>query len=1106
MPDETSESADVRTFEQPDLDLPPLPSDESDLSFTQPASDHADSGLHSDGSALMEKEMKRHLSDIESSFLPENGEGAPTAPAAATGADDTYLFGGSPGNGKAQAKKESGHKKTGSAALQRLSARVLANKEAHNGGEEGVDHEQSSDELRSPPTPADAYKTPAPNPFGAEEPEIDDSSLGNDPSSPAAAAAKRNQAKTATEEPQNPEHGGADIEEDRSTTPKAASPNVSRPASSYSTASTVKGDAAQSSFTTGPESAGDSLRVRKRPSYLQNRMSSQRSSASSFTNASDMSLEAPTEMTMGADYALQTGGAAPSSGSRPSFHISRLPSLGSIASFHSGSFEATPMSELGGFNHSGPTSTPRDTNLTPLPEENAGSHLATPKASNTVPTAPTDTVLAKHVQNINVPDTIAKAYREKHSRSPDKNTRQVEATPFASRSKSNLTLKEQNSKIDKLSKENFDLKLKIHFLDEALQSRSDEGVKEMISKNVQLQTDLANERKENAGLRRKMREMERKLKAHEDGLAPIARGDSEDGRSFPESRQAEMEEEIMFLRERLESSESQVEKFREDNLEKEVEKRRMAEYIRSVSDKRDSGASSSAEETVKIWKDMHDAEMERREQAEEEARHLSEEVARLQSETTITQQHHHVRNVYNIPKRNNMSITSRSQTGSENPSEMNGGISDSITLVAHLQHENEELRRDLSAQTSMLTSRNKEREQLRAEVEDLKMAQRRGDARSVAGDSIFERSISRAGHHQRSVSRASGGTRATQISESEREEYESRQATLRDEISQLKMLNQDLERELNAHLDILSQTEEANGVLNQEKELAVQDLQALQAERDDALLALQDKEAECEELRDEALQTIDKLEAELEQKEQELNRLLNDLENRNEDFSALQQEMKSVSESIVQLEDDRVASQRKIQTLESELDDANGELESMDAKVREANSKIERLEIQAESHQSEISFLRDEQEGDKIKIGELETALSAAGINLQEAREKLQDVEQRASEERRQRDALDSQRDGDVQKAFNELNMQNSKSKDEVRKLRKGLSSKEVEANTWKQRLDELEHALRDALRIHDSPRTDVLKVSRKLQSTLSDWQMLTLSCSELLDSSVSLI
>jgi len=120
-------------------------------------------------------------------------------------------------------------------------------------------------------------------------------------------------------------------------------------------------------------------------------------------------------------------------------------------------------------------------------------------------------------------DTVAREYREKHLRSPDK--RPSMAMPFHSRNKHNLTLKEQNSKIDKLSKREFRPKLKIHFLDQALQNRSDEGVKEMISKNVQLQTDLANEKKENQSLRRKVRDLERKMKAQEDGLAAGTRDD-----------------------------------------------------------------------------------------------------------------------------------------------------------------------------------------------------------------------------------------------------------------------------------------------------------------------------------------------------------------------------------------------------------------------------------------------------------------------------------------------------------------------------------------------------------------------------------------------------
>jgi hypothetical protein len=39
----------------------------------------------------------------------------------------------------------------------------------------------------------------------------------------------------------------------------------------------------------------------------------------------------------------------------------------------------------------------------------------------------------------------------------------------------------------------------------------------------------------------------------------------------------------------------------------------------------------------------------------------------------------------------------------------------------------------------------------------------------------------------RSVSRASGGTRITQVSDSEREDLESKYATLRDELSQMKL-------------------------------------------------------------------------------------------------------------------------------------------------------------------------------------------------------------------------------------------------------------------------------------------------------------------------------
>ena len=64
-----------------------------------------------------------------------------------------------------------------------------------------------------------------------------------------------------------------------------------------------------------------------------------------------------------------------------------------------------------------------------------------------------------------------------------------------------------------------------------------------------------------------------------------------------------------------------------------------------------------------------------------------------------------------------------------------------------------------------------------------------------------------------------------------------------------------------------------------------------------------------------------------------------------------------------------------------------------------------------------------------------------------------------------------------VQKVINDLNQQASKSKEEVRRLRKSLSTKEVEATTSKQRLDDLENSLREALGDLSGTRSSLLKV-----------------------------
>ncbi|OJD38134.1 anucleate primary sterigmata protein b [Diplodia corticola] len=1093
MARKSTDDEDVRSFDHSDPELPPLPSDDDD-SFLRPPSDSADNSyLGSDGGSIMERDMQRKLLDIESSFLPDRDADNSESAHASTGADDTYMYGASslrppPRNGA----RGSGRSRDSS-------------------GRRSV-HAEDVALPESPAHPDDAHGAPAPGQGHFDEgdrfEEGSSSFEEHAPSSPTAAAAERSQTRTEEQtskqtepiiEVTHAENQGQQHEED------ARSQKSFRPTSS---ASTVKAERAENDWNTDDErrsrfrdtfsstvtarNPSNASNVRKRPSFLRDRSrgASQRSTASSFAGRSESSFGDSRDSS---DFALQTGGALPGTGMRSSERdLSRLPSLGSIASSISVNSDSRPS-----LDRARSTLSQADNNLERLDEEPRPTSASPPATPTARPFSSgtnnmTDTVITKHVQNIRVPDTVAREYREKHATKSPERPSTASQFAFSSRTKHNLTLKEQNSKIDKLSKENFDLKLKIHFLDQALQNRSDEGVKDMISKNVQLQTDLATEKKENQSLRRKVRELERKLKAQEEGMAAAKEKTtgSDDERGEGSQDQGEMEEEITYLRECLQQSETEIERLKEEGLAKEVEKRRMAEYVKSMGDRKNSEPSAGVEEAMEMWKDLLEAETARREQADDDAERLRDEIRRLKAEREQpSQQAPNVRHGHNMSRGSRMSFA-RSQSGSDGTTENRAGTSaSSVTLVDQLKHENAELRRDLGAQTSMLVSRNRERERLQQEIEDLKLSVRRGAGGSVVGDSIFERSISRANHHRPS-SRNSAVTRTNDLDDAERDEYEQKQAELRDQIAELKMTNQELEKQLNNTLDELERTEENMRQLDRENNNLLEDVRNIQNERDDILRSLEQKEAEFDSLREEAEDEIDGYEQELHQKEQDLERLINDLENRNEDFEALQQEMRNVSESLVMLEDDRNASQRRIQQLEQELEDANQELESLDQKLHEAQQKIERFEVQQESNQSEITFLREEQEGDKIRIGDLEAALNAAQMNIQEERERYKDLEDRGSEEIKQREALGSQEKEQWQKAFDDQNAQNTKAREEIRRLRKELAAKEAEATNWKQRLDDLENSLRDALGSLDGTKSSLLKDVTKLQRDLDETMM----------------
>lgn len=1008
-----------------------------------------------DEQSMDERALRRHFMDVESSFLPDAGPNAPP-PGEPSGVDDTYLE-----LGQSRHTSPPGH-----------------NKGTMRGYE---DSETSEDELE---TPAEDYKTPATGNYGEDE---DEGSEGTQDASPMVAAAQRTHARNHSlnsertiptravpallhNSPKRPVSNGSTIRPTFSPTPQ----DVALP---------MSGTASFAGSTNGHGTHPNS-QWNARSSGLSRRGVSHRSSLSSGTISSDFSSS---DAAVGSDYALQTGGAVAHDGlirgySRAAHILSRLPSMGSVSSYMEGNGDrprtvsgALPLDRFGdGFDSEG------------------ADRAETPRGTAFHGLAPTDTVLAQRVESIQVPETVARTFRARNpALSPEKRPSSAGGPSFQTGPRQTLTLKEQNGKIDKLTKENFDLKLKIHFLDEALRSRSDDGVKELIDKNVQLQTDLANERKEGQNMRRKIRELERKAGEQEERLAELDKSKSGDDAERDEddpTLQAEMHEEILYLRQQLDHSENQVTTLREETMTKELEKRKMAEHMRSIAGTRGED-SAGMRETMDMWQDLLNAETGRREQAEEDIRKLREELSALRIDRASPAVHRVIKlsnAKRGLPYEQSFDAESDYVDGA-NGTDTNS----SVTLVGQLKHENAELRRDLGAQTSMLTSRNRERERLQQEIEDLKLFQRKSDgARSVTGESIFERSISRA--HQRAQSRASDHTQATHITEAEREEWEKKEGHLRDKNAEVKLKYQELERAHNTHLQYIATLESDYAEMEQELNESSEDSRALQSERDEALHAHEDLRADYEKLELEALAEIDKnikeiesLEIQLDETHKRLQKTQTKLDHATDGYQGLQGELREITQSVMNLEDEKEASIRTIQTNEQHIVEAEGEIQKWEQKCKELDQKNRKLEITQESLQSEITFLREEQEGDKIKIGELDDALNAAQQIIQDEQEKLREMEDAIGEERQQRDVLENNSREEVQKVLDDVNNESAKTKDEVRKLRRNLSAKEVEASSWKQKLDELEQSLRNALGDPKGTKQTLLAEIDKLQQDL---------------------
>lgn len=498
---------------------------------------------------------------------------------------------------------------------------------------------------------------------------------------------------------------------------------------------------------------------------------------------------------------------------------------------------------------------------------------------------------------------------------------------------------------------------------------------------------------------------------------------------------------------------------------------------------------------------MLEAETAAREQADDENKRLREELMRCRNETSFSVAPVAPLRTGNRDRGGSMVSYSAASDRDMHRNAATGSSSSSTLVMEYelLKQENAELRREVSAQTSMLTSRNREKERLYQEIEELKLGQRRD--RSIAGDSILERSASRA--QGRPPSRFSDQTGQSPVDDAEREDWEVRNGQLRDQVSTLKLENQAIRQQVD---DYSRELEALDKAYQADVDQAEEEIQNLQQERDQALQMADERDAAFQDLRAEAQEELDAIGDELDQKVEECQRLTEDLRTQDENLRALQAEMRSASEGIIRLEEDAQNNLQRYKAVQQELEECNGEMECLEKSLYEANSKVQRLSVQIESSHNEIAFLREEQDGDKIKIGDLESELKTYQMSLQSEKDKTSELEERLAEERHQREVVGSKEKQEVQRIMNELNREASAAKEESRKLKKSLSAQEIETATWKERLTDLENNLRETLGDISGSRSSLISNITKLQKELESTALELESTRSTLDEKDSLL
>jgi len=324
--------------------------------------------------------------------------------------------------------------------------------------------------------------------------------------------------------------------------------------------------------------------------------------------------------------------------------------------------------------------------------------------------------------------------------------------------------------------------------------------------------------------------------------------------------------------------------------------------------------------------------------------------------------------------------------------------SDDSADVAVLKREVEELRKESVAQTQVLSARNREREQLYQELEELKLqTMRNGREPTVAinGDQ---------GH----------------------EECEATINELRDRLTEMRIKNQDQRDELEGALRDLEHVEQEKADAQEDYQVEIDRLQDVIDQLVKECDELREAKEESDRVADELDQEIDSLVKEAQEKMAYQER---EIRIRDEDLIAMKNDMQDALDKayldIESLEETVLNKNARIENLRDQLQEIEEEHARLLQRYEDNIQQGSRIQVQQEVSARELQFLREEADNAALKMADfqaMEKKLMESQRKLQQESLKVKELEAKIEIFEADQGRADSEAEEKLKKQVEELN------------------------------------------------------------------------------------